>query len=200
MKMRRTTRHLEDFVDNLCEFVRLDSGNATLNPRVFCFETLVREAVELFMPYAQHKGVLLTYDVRSRSDRTILGDEMRIRQVLLNLVKNAITHTDGGVVDITASISPTKLRVSVRDDGVGMEEEAVKAVLGEEIAPALPNREFGGGLGLGLTICQRLLKLMGGRLLLESAPGFGTIAGFELAFKLAAAKTPTEPPDSPYWE
>ena len=201
MKMRATSRHLEDYVANLCEFVRLDSGDAALKPRVFCFETLVREVVDLFMPYARHKGIALTYDVQSRTTGLVLGDDMRIRQVLLNLVKNAITHTDGGVVDITASVSPGKLRVSIRDDGVGMDEDLVRAILSEESPPPAPDRHFGGGLGLGLKICRRLVDLMDGRLLLESAPGFGTIAGFELPLEKADAAAPVEDAeDGPYWD
>lgn len=200
-KMRGISRHLEHYVANLCEFVRLDSGDAALKPRLFSFEALVQEVVDLFMPYARHKGIFLTYDVQSRTPDLILGDDMRIRQVLLNLVKNAITHTDGGIVDITASVSPRKLRVSVRDDGFGMDEDLVRAILSETGRPPAPNRDYGGGLGLGLTICRRLINLMGGRLLLESTPGFGTIAGFELPLEKSVAPAPAEKAeDSPYWE
>lgn len=201
IKMRGISRRLEDYVANLCEFVRLESGEAALKPRLFSFETLVEEVVDLFMPYARHKGIALTYDVQSRSEGMIRADDMRIRQVLLNLVKNAITHTDGGGVDITAAVLPEKLRVSVRDDGVGMDEGHVRTILSEAGPPFAPNRDFGGGLGLGLMICRRLMTMMGGRLLLESAPGFGTIAGFELPIeRRRAAAHSGDVEDCPYWE
>lgn len=179
-KMKSAATHLEDFLRNLSEFVRLDSGAAETQLSGFNLKQLLVETVDFFGPYANHKAITLKAELSEEVDDTFLGDRLRIRQIIINLLKNAINYSDGGSITVAARIHRNKLELSVCDEGAGMSSEKVAAVLADTIDRQDPSKDLEGGLGLGLSICRRLLRLMGGKLTLESTPGFGTTAGFTL--------------------
>lgn len=183
-RMKAAATHLEDFLRNLSEYVRLDSGAAEICETEFRPDILFEETVQFFEPFAQHKEIELNADFSSVSGAVLLGDSVRVRQIMINLIKNAVKYSDLGVITVSAVYENEVLSVCIKDDGVGMETSQVSAILSGETAW----KGAGGGLrsGLGLSICLRLLKLMNGTLILESKPGEGTTAGFEIPLKSVA--------------
>ena len=179
-KMKAASTHLEDFLRNLSEFVRLDGGGAEIVKQDFHLKSMLEETVAFFQPYARHKAITLKMMSDASIDQIIAGDRLRMRQVLINLLKNAVNYTDCGAVSVYAKIKDSRLQVFVEDEGVGIAEHKVAAILADEIKPQAPGAALDGGLGLGLSIVRRLLALMGGRFLLESEVGIGTRAGFEI--------------------
>lgn len=184
-KMKTASIHLEDFLRNLSEFVRLDAASAQPRKSEFRMRTLLEETIAFFQPYAQHKGIALTLETSDTIDATAFGDQLRIRQILINLLKNAVNYSDGGSIRVTGDLVDGRLNVAVADEGVGMSEAKVAAILSDEITPQPPGASLEGGLGLGLSIVRRLLRLMNGRLILESALGFGTTAGFSIPVEIS---------------
>ncbi len=176
-RMKTAATHLEDFLGNLSEYVRLDNGSAKLIEKPFDLAEMVRETAAFFEPYAAHKSIQFQLEIDA-ANAYVIADRLRLRQILINLLRNAITHTDEGSIKISASVVKDILSIEVRDDGVGMSEEKISSILADRLGHDVLGGGPGGGLGIGLSICQRLLRLMGGRLSIESAPGLGTSAGF----------------------
>lgn len=172
-RMKVAATHLEDFLRNLSEFVRLDSGSAKLTAQPFSLREMIEETIDFFRPYSDHKAVRLECDI-SAADFEIIADRLRLRQILINLLRNAVTFTDEGTIGISASLNAGLLSIEVRDDGTGMPTEKVESIMTGEPGVLTPDGGFGGGLGIGLSICQRLLRLMGGAMSIESSEGVGT--------------------------
>lgn len=175
-KMRAASLVLEDFLNNLSEFVRLDEGAARLQPEPFALHQLLQETVDLFAPYAHHKGIMIAAAVDASARAVVVADRLRLRQVLINNVKNAVTYSDGGAIAVAAKIDGAAAEIKVSDAGVGMPADKIAALMSSDAWGPHPSRTLDGGLGIGLSICRRLLRLMGGVLRLESAEGFGTTA------------------------
>lgn len=186
-KMRAASLLLEDFLNNLSEFVRLDEGAARLNPEPVALDQLLKETVDLFAPYAQHKGIAIAAVVDRSARASVIADRLRLRQVLINVVKNAVTYSDGGVITIAARIEGGAVEITITDDGIGMPASKIAALMSSEAWGPHPSRTLDGGLGIGLSICRRLLRLMGGALRLESAEGFGTTATIIMPVGAASA-------------
>lgn len=172
-KMKIAATHLEDFLRNLSEYVRLDAGSPKLLEQPFNLNEMVRETVDFFKPYAEHKAIQLNLDLADGEAR-IVGDRLRLRQILINLLRNAVTYTDEGSVTVSAFLDGDTLEIGVQDDGVGMHAEKIASIMADKAAPPQPGCGFDSGLGIGLTICLRLLRLMNGRMSIDSAPGCGT--------------------------
>lgn|GEM_PF-4935220 len=184
-RMKTAAIHLEDFLKNLSEFVRLDSGVAEICETIFKPDLLLEESIQLFLPYATHKDIEMKFDFQSIKDIKLSGDAVRIRQILINIIKNAIKFSDTGTIKISAHYKSQILTVLVEDEGVGMPDTQVAAILSGGVTKQQPGKALSSGLGVGLSICFRLLALMNGRLLLRSNIGVGTIAGFEIPLKTA---------------
>lgn len=179
-KMRASCLHLQDFLTNLSEFVRLDEGAARIVEEDFDFARMLQETVDFFGPYARHKSINLRTDFDSSVSGVFSGDRLRIRQVLINVVKNAVTYTDEGSITVSAGAKDDSVEIKVADSGIGIPEEKVKALLAIDAWGPQPGRSLEGGLGIGLAISLRLLRLMNGTLEIESAEGFGTTAVISL--------------------
>ncbi|MGF1544956.1 MAG: ATP-binding protein [Parvularculaceae bacterium] len=186
-RMHVAAAHLEDFLQNLSEFVKLDNDAAALSRDRFNVREMIDGTISLFAPYANHKSIALNVEAAEELDADYVGDKLRLRQVIINLVKNAINYSDGGVITIAASVANNRFRFSVADQGVGMSEDKIEVALSNEIRPLGSSGSFTGGLGIGLSICRRLIRLMNGTFKLESAEGLGTTASFETPIERADA-------------
>jgi CheY-like chemotaxis protein len=144
----------------------------------------------LLAPRAHEKGLELAWTADAELPSLVIGDEMRVRQILLNLIGNAVKFTDrGGVLVSLSQRSATgeglRLAVAVEDTGIGLTPEAMKGLFAEfERADAASQRRHG-GTGLGLAISKRVAQAMGGDISVESAPGRGATFTVELDFKVA---------------
>ena len=158
----------------------------------FEVEPLLHRAVETVAPRADEKGLRLVWEVEADVPRWLLGDAGRIRQVLLNLLGNAVKFTEVG--QITASVSlnhadaeSAELTFAVQDTGIGIPKDRQHAVF-EAFTQADPSvTRFFGGTGLGLSISAQLVRLMGGELRVESEPGQGSTFEFTIRCRRAPA-------------
>jgi len=163
-------------VNDILDFSRLEAEGLTLESTAFDLLNMVEDIRLLMAPRAADKGLTLGCRFPPEVRRDVVGDPLRLRQVLLNLVGNAIKFTDHGSVMIQVeTVDPEgAVRISVSDTGIGIPEEA-RDILFNEFSQADSSvaRRYGGA-GLGLAICKRLVTLMGGSIGFDSVPGQGT--------------------------
>jgi signal transduction histidine kinase/CheY-like chemotaxis protein len=184
--VKKSTRSLRQIIDDILDISRMQGSRLELKPTTFNPCETVARVVQLFAAAAEEKGIELT---ASPSDWTrqvaVSGDELRIEQVLSNLVSNAIKFTERGTVNVGLSINPSDndkvmLRFTVSDTGIGLTPELIEN-LGDVFhqADSSNTREFG-GTGLGLSICNNLLDMMDSELEIASTLGVGTTVSFEI--------------------
>ncbi|HVA11822.1 MAG TPA: ATP-binding protein [Stellaceae bacterium] len=170
-------RHLLMLINDILDFARAESGRLALRDEPLDLPVLIEDAVRYMAPRAEAGGVRLSADL-AHVPTGILGDETRLRQVLVNLIGNAIKFTPrDGRVDVRALTSAGgEARIEIRDSGIGMSSADVARAFEpfhQADASHARNHE---GTGLGLAICDRLMRLHGGRVLLMSELGRGTVA------------------------
>jgi PAS domain S-box-containing protein len=176
-------------IEELLDYSKIEAGKIDLEQRPFALTGLIEEITELLAPRAQSKQLEIAALVDERLPVQVVGDVARLRQVLLNLAGNAIKFTSTGGVALIAEpgIWPNEIRFLVRDTGIGIAPEARERIFREfEQASDHIGRHYG-GTGLGLSISERIVKRMGGRISLESEPGYGST--FEVSLPLPAAET-----------
>ena len=186
---RQLTRLLGDILD----LSRVEAGKLDLSMEPFRLHDLMSDVKQAFGSLSHGKGVNLEFDLDRAAPAMIEGDLFRLRQVLFNLVGNAIKFTDRGFVRITVHGLPSgqaeaaRLLFVVEDSGIGIRPEMLQTIL-EPFTQAEGGitRRYGGA-GLGLTISRKLVELMGGRMCLDSVPGEGTTIWFALSLHAAAS-------------
>ncbi|MGB8841586.1 MAG: response regulator, partial [Aliidongia sp.] len=183
-------------INDILDISKLEAGKFELEEIVFNLETIIEDAVELMDAKAREKDLELVLWLDDGARRPFLGDPTRLRQIILNLVSNAIKFTDHGLVAVETHVIPngverTKVRIEVHDTGIGV-SNATKSALFQKFtqADASITRRFG-GTGLGLAICKQLVELMGGRIGIDDRDGGGSTFWVELA--LPEAVEPTAP-------
>ncbi len=181
--VRNSARSLMVILNDVLDFSKIEAGKLHIEEAAFALEPSVREVLQSIRARAEKKGLVLQCTMAHDLPVTVRGDSVRIGQVLTNLCDNAIKFTSQGEVAVTLSARPLaeqamEIQFSVRDTGIGIPPEKQQAVFEAfSQADASTTREFG-GTGLGLTICVRLVQLMGGRIWLESTPGVGSTFHF----------------------
>ena len=175
---------LLDIISDLLDLSKIEAGKLSIQPASFTFRSFLSQIVALLEIRAREKGVLFRCRVDDRVPDAIVGDDTRIRQVIINLVGNAIKFTSGGgEVDLSTRVEKQEgeevvLRIRVSDTGIGIPPGKQKIVFDAfSQADDSHTREFG-GTGLGLSISSRLVELMGGEIQLESTPGEGSTFSF----------------------
>jgi CheY-like chemotaxis protein/HPt (histidine-containing phosphotransfer) domain-containing protein len=196
----QSAQSLLGVINDLLDFSKIEAGRLTLESIDFDLGALLKDAIELHIPRADAKHLPLRLERGEGLPLWVRGDPLRIRQILLNLLDNAIKFTRGGEVRLIAEPvagQPDQIRFSVRDTGIGMDEAAQSRIFKAfSQADGSVSRKYG-GTGLGLAICRQLAELMGGGLTLESAPGRGSV--FQLSLPLPASQAPASdvPEDRP---
>ncbi len=193
--IRQSSDHLLELVNDILDFSRLEADRVELeqvdlNPR-----TLIQGVIDMFSIKAGSKGLHLSAIVDDTLPPAVVGDPGRLRQVLINLVGNAIKFTEHGWVTVTLTCQPeaddrVKLLFSVADSGIGIPAEAVDRMFQEftQMDGSI-SRRFGGS-GLGLAISRRLVELMGGSMVVESELNEGSTFRFAVTVKLAQTAVP----------
>jgi len=175
--MKASGNTLVSFVDDLLDFAKIEAGRLDLTPRRFGLSSFIEEAVELLGPRAQAKGLEICAYVDERLPARVVGDAARLRQVLFNLVGNAIKFTESGGVSIVVEPDDRcdHVTIAVRDTGIGIAAEDQARIFQEfEQADIGSTRRYD-GIGLGLTISKRIVESMAGDIAIESAVGKGAI-------------------------
>jgi CheY-like chemotaxis protein len=189
-------------LNDILDLSKIEAGKLDLDNVAFDIEELVDQAAKTLAVQAHQKGLELICDIQPGVPRWVSGDPYRLRQILTNLISNALKFTKSGEVVVTAALESRTdqqalVRFTVRDTGDGIPAEKQTIIFEPfEQADGSTTREYG-GTGLGLAICTRLVSLMGGEIGVESQLGTGSTFYFTAAFGLAsepvAAKTDSSP-------
>ncbi|HEY5972804.1 MAG TPA: two-component regulator propeller domain-containing protein, partial [Pseudoxanthomonas sp.] len=192
--IQKAGSHLLRLVNDALDIARIEAGKLELQQQDFDLRALVEEAVALMAPVAGQRGLRFTDNIDAATPAAIQGDPLRVRQILLNLLGNAIKFTEKGGVSLRVSPSvPQGVRFEIADTGPGISEEQQTRLFQRfEQADGARTAARYGGSGLGLAICQELAMAMGGRIEVDSAPGMGT--RFIVDLPLASATTLPQTP------
>ena len=189
-------------INDILDFSKIEAGRMELESCEFDLSLLVERVLDLQGAHAGAKPVELIWDIDPGVPAWVRGDPTRLRQVLLNLVGNAVKFTAAGEVSVFVRQTAREgdvahLRFEVRDTGLGIAPEALRRVFQPFTqADESTTRRFG-GTGLGLAICKRIVELMGGEIGVESEPGRGSTFWFTAPLPVAAAGTHEAPPADP---
>ena len=184
-KIHRSGKSLLSIINDILDFSKIEAGRLDIDHRPFRLNNILDNIAALMSASARHKQLELLI-IPPLYTHSVIGDELRLQQVLINLVSNAIKFTDHGEVEMRITLQAklehyVQLRFSVRDTGIGISSEQQQAIFEAfSQADSSISRRFG-GTGLGLAISQRLVALMGGRLQIHSELNAGSEFWFELA-------------------
>ena len=180
-------KSLLGIIDDILDFSKIEAGRLGMESIDFRLEEVLDDVANLVGLKARDRGLELLFDTQPDVPKALVGDPLRLGQVLINLANNAVKFTEAGEVVVSTEVveadeQRARLRFSVRDTGIGLTEEQ-QSHLFEAFAQAdgSTTRKFG-GTGLGLTICRRLVGMMGGEIGVESEPGVGSTFFFTAEF------------------
>jgi len=179
---------LIDIINDILDFSKIESGRLELEEEPFELQACIEDTLDLFALKAIEKGLDLLYLIEADVAPVLLGDANRLRQVLVNLVSNAIKFTPQGEVYISVQTlqqtgDQLELRFAVKDSGIGIAQDMLPAIFEAFTqADSSTTRKYG-GTGLGLAISKRIVNLMGGEIWAESEPGKGTTFYFTIQIK-----------------
>jgi PAS domain S-box-containing protein len=176
--------HLISLIDDILDLSKIEAGAMELDLRDFDLGDLMEDVSGIFAMRCEQKGLKWRADVHI-GERAVRADDRKLRQILINLLGNAVKFTDRGVISLKVEQSGRRYTFSVEDTGPGITEEAQKRIF--EPFQQAEEGEAKGGTGLGLAITRRHIELMGGSLSLESNPGEGSSFRFELELPPAEA-------------
>ncbi len=190
-KITASSHHLLSLINDVLDMSKIESGKTSLNVDRFSLPELLDELNIILMPQAKAKGQSFEIHVQGAPPERLIGDKLRLNQILINLLSNAIKYTpDGGRIRFQVCELPqpahqyVKLKFVVQDNGIGMSEDFQKhifAPFSREISSVTNKIQ---GTGLGMAITKNLVDLMGGIIQLESHPGLGSTFSVELSFVL----------------
>lgn len=191
--VQSSAESLLQILNDILDVSKIEAGEFRLEALPFDLLTEVEEIVELQSVVAVRKGVELILDIEPSVPKKVKGDPLRLRQVLLNLVANALKFTDEGYVFVKVESQKALVRFSVTDSGPGIPEDKHEALFRafEQLDGGSTRRQH--GTGLGLTIARSLVELMGGEIGLESQPGVGSTFWFEIPLETLEERPFPEP-------
>jgi len=172
---------------DILEYSKVDTGKE-LDVKEFNLRNSIEEVLDVFAVKAAHAGLDLVYRIQNKVPVQVAGDNQRFRQVLMNLVENAVRFTHSGEIYIGVQFieadadNRVKLMFEVKDSGIGMPEAKIRQ-LSAELTQTMPGLITEGAAGVGLTICKNLVMLMGGTIAVESVENRGTTFRFTMAFR-----------------
>jgi signal transduction histidine kinase/CheY-like chemotaxis protein len=198
--IQESGQHLLTLINDILDLARVEAGRMVLYPAAVHLGAFLQVVVDIMRVKAEEKGLAFEYALAPDVPAAVTVDETRLRQVLLNLLGNAVKFTDRGTVSLRVSRVPSavgdesdvRLRFDVADTGIGMSAQQLGRLFQpfEQVAD-MPRRA--GGTGLGLAISQQLVRLMGGNIDVASEPGKGSAFWFELAAPVATGSPANGP-------
>lgn len=204
--IQTSSENLLTILNDILDFSKIEAGKMNIETTLIDLEKLLDEVMIIFSKQAKDKNIELSRFIGNAMINQFRGDVLRIRQVLINLVSNAIKFTENGQVRIMVELDEllraqtedariAKLRFSVRDNGIGISEEKQKKIFESfEQEDTSTSRKYG-GIGLGLSISKKLVELMGGEIGLTSEKGVGTTFYFTLNVEIPNSVTQKKAPE-----
>jgi len=192
-KVELSSHHLLGLINDVLDMSKIEEGRLILESAPFSLALKIDDIMSSMQPSAEAKGLKFFSEMCGSGidDISVIGDSMRLSQVLINFLSNAIKFTeDGGIITLKTEIvsqDKTKalLEFSVTDTGIGMSEEIISRIFSPfEQADTSTSRKYG-GTGLGLSICRSIVQLMGGEIVVESSPGVGSRFSFRVWLPIA---------------
>lgn len=177
--LEKSGRHLLGIINEILDYSKIESRRVDLDISEFDLKVLLEDCASMFIPAARSKAVDLTVDQPAGPPLIVRGDPLRLRQVVVNLLNNAVKFTERGRISLRLEIKTDEservtVEIAVSDTGVGIAPEAVDHVFEPFVQEDASSARKFGGTGLGLAICRHLVQLMGGRVTLESGLGEGS--------------------------
>ncbi|WP_277012256.1 hybrid sensor histidine kinase/response regulator [Flavobacterium lindanitolerans] len=173
--IKHSSNYILKLVNDLVDFSKLENNRINIEKVSFNFKDLIESTCKPLEPNAENKGIELNWDVEEVLDDSFISDPYRLKQILTNLISNAIKFTQEGSVEVHARVESATIVVSVIDTGIGIAKNKQKAVFKEFTqAHAGIEKKFG-GTGLGLTIAKRMLQLLDGDIVVDSEENKGSI-------------------------
>jgi hypothetical protein len=177
--INQSCEHIMKLINDLFDFTRLETGKLAIEKLPFSLHHLISQINDAFYPIAASKKLQFQVLNQIALDTDYISDPSRIRQILSNLVSNAIKYTETGSISLTASVEKTDkendlVKFAVSDTGIGISEEDIQVIFKEFTQVQLKDRERYEGAGLGLSIAQRLVNLLQGSIRVSSKPGEGS--------------------------
>ncbi len=202
--VRSSGKVLMALINDVLDFSKIESGNMHLEVRTFNLVAMLRELVGLFYTEATQRGIALDVEISEDVPRQIDGDETRIRQILTNLLANAVKFTEEGAIrlivtrdSIPDASGACALELEVRDTGIGMSPQQLKKLFRPfSQGDSSTTRKYG-GTGLGLVICKRLAEAMGGKIWATSRVGKGSSFYTRIQVAIAETQASVTPPHIP---
>ncbi|WP_413164192.1 PAS domain S-box protein [Capilliphycus salinus ALCB114379] len=194
----RSGEHLLNLINQVLDLAKIEANRTTLDPKDFNLDKLLEDIYSMFSLKVESKGLHLNIQKNPDVPRYIRTDEIKLRQVLINLLSNALKFTNHGSITLRVFVaSPSSddniiLNFEVEDTGVGI-APAEKTHLFEAFSQTSAGRKIQEGTGLGLTISREFVKLMGGKISVESQLNIGSLFRFNIAAKIVDAVLPTSP-------
>ncbi len=175
--IRQSGSRLLDMLNNVLDFARLDAGAIEVEQESFDPAALAQEVVELLSPRAHASGLDLAVQCRTQQGLTLVSDAGKLRQILFNLIGNALKFTESGGILVDLDYQAPNLMIRIYDTGPGIAPEVQTRLFEAFRQNDSADAQKDGGVGLGLAIVNRLCDVLGGRVWIESAPGAGTCFG-----------------------
>ncbi|MFZ5822675.1 MAG: PAS domain-containing protein [Chloroflexota bacterium] len=180
--IQKNGQHLLHLINDVLDMAKIEAGRMNLSPETFCFHEILEEVTSITSPLASEKSLSLFIESDSDQEVEIFADRTRLRQVMLNLVNNAMKFTEKGKISMRAARTEQGILVTVRDTGIGVPPDKLEAIFQEFTQVDSSSTRKAGGTGLGLPISRKLIEMHGGRLWAESSgiPGEGSTFYVEL--------------------
>ena len=185
-----SSENLLSIVNDILDISKIESGGMVLERIVFCVEAILSDLMDIMLPLASRKGISLALSCPD-TFHYFVGDPLRLQRIMINLVGNAIKYTTEGAVEIKVGINKSKPQIfefdfSVQDTGIGIPQNVVGSLFQKFVqADSSITRKYG-GTGLGLNISKQLVKMMGGKIGVESKEGKGSRFWFSIPFEEAS--------------
>ncbi|MFO1461782.1 MAG: response regulator [Verrucomicrobiota bacterium] len=192
-KVHNAGTSLLSIINDILDFSKIEAGKLDVEETDFRLDEVISSVVTLTAQKAHDKGLEFLADVSQSIPENLLGDPLRLGQVLTNLINNSVKFTERGEIRLKIELveqtgDRVQLKFSVRDSGIGMTKEQVDKLFQPFTQADMSTTRKHGGTGLGLTISRKLVELMGGRIWLESEPGAGTTFLFTARFGVSAQR------------
>ena len=184
--VRKSSENLLFIINDILDLSKLEAGGMVLDPRPFKLASLISQVQQILQFKAEEKGLSFDVSIDSKIPEFVVGDDLRLNQVLINLCGNAVKFTDKGSVELNVSQEGGQVKFVVSDTGIGIESSKINELFTSFKQVDTGTTRRYGGTGLGLSISRSLVQLMGGVIEVNSVPGKGSEFSFTLDLKMAS--------------